>query len=82
MVTDENLHKVYTGPAITATAIKENLEDNGITVVLDDDFYAGDTPQDEAPIVENLDVFVNKDDLGKAQQLIDEMYNDMMDDNN
>ncbi|MFI2742267.1 hypothetical protein ACG2LH_05970 [Zhouia sp. PK063] len=82
MITDENMHKIFTGPSVTATAVKENLEENGINAILDDDYNSGKSPEDEAPIVENLDVFVHKDDLGKSQQLIDEMYNDLLDDNN
>lgn len=77
---NEEVHKVYTGPMVTAKMIKERLEDSGITAFQEDDFYSGEIPNTEDGVVEKLDVYVNKEDLVKAQQVIEETYTDLLDD--
>ncbi|SFU53731.1 Putative signal transducing protein [Pustulibacterium marinum] len=77
-----DVHKVYTGPMITAQMIMERLEDRGIETIQEDDYFSGTEPNTEEGVVENIDVYVDKDDLVKAQQVIEESYTDLLDDNN
>lgn len=73
----ENVLKVYTGSKVTASLIKEKLENCGISAFLNTGYQKLLSEQPEK-ISQNTDVFVYKGDLAKAQQVVEEIYIDIM----
>lgn len=74
----ENVLKVFTGTTITATAIKERLEEAGIKAFLEDDLFYQDVLNNSEKLPEKLDVYVAKQNLAEAQKVIEEAYIDVM----
>ncbi|GLB49227.1 hypothetical protein [Neptunitalea lumnitzerae] len=75
----ENGIKVFTGTEITATMIKERLIENGIKASLEDDDFYKDVVTNEQKVPEKLNVYVPRENVIQAQEVIEEAYVDLMD---
>lgn len=70
--------KVYTGSMISAKIISERLEDHGIeNFQLDENSNTSFSNNTNIP--ENLDVYVHRKDLLKAQEVLEETYINLLD---
>ncbi len=67
-----NLYRAFTGSEIEVILLKSELEANGISVMVKDDFTSGLAAGFYAGSPSTLDLFINEEDGEKALPIIEE----------
>lgn len=67
-----NLIRVYTGTDITVNLLKEELEEAGISAMIQNDFNSGISAGFAGGTLSTIDLFIQESDLMKAQSIISE----------
>ncbi len=72
------LLRVYTGTEITANLLKEELEKNGISGMVRNDFKSGVMAGFSGGMPSNADLYINESDFDKAKPIINK-FNEIND---
>ncbi|PVW14682.1 putative signal transducing protein [Marixanthomonas spongiae] len=73
----EETIRIYTGPALVAQALKSRLNDIGIEPITKDDHQSGIVSGFAIGVPGQVRLFIRKDQLPKAQPVIDLFLKDM-----
>ena len=79
MKVDNNLIRVYSGTEISVTLLKEELEENGISAMIQNDYQSGITAGFFGGGTTAIDLFVQESDLQAAESIVNDFitnYND------
>jgi hypothetical protein len=75
----EDLIRIYTGTEISVIHLKEELEECGIDVLLQNDFQSGMSADFVGGIPSSIDIYIKKTDLGKAEPIIEDFKKNIND---
>lgn len=67
MKANNNLIRVYTGTELTVNLLKEELEKNGISAMIQNDFNSGISAGFSGGVPSSVDLFIQESDLEKAE---------------
>jgi hypothetical protein len=66
----DDLIRVYTGTEISVIHLKEELEECGIDVLMQNDFQSGMSADFVGGIPSSIDIYIKKTDMEKAEPII------------
>jgi len=70
MKDEDNLIRVYSGTEISVTLLKEELEENGISAMIQNDFQSGITAGFFGGGTTAIDLFVQESDLKATETIV------------
>lgn len=68
----DNLIRIYTGREVTALILKSELEQSGISAIIQDDFKSGVSAGFYGGTPSSIDLFIEESDFKKAEPIIRE----------
>jgi hypothetical protein len=68
----DDLIRVYTGTEISVIHLKEELEEGGIDVLMQNDFQSGMSADFVGGVPSSIDIYIKKTDLEKAEPIIED----------
>jgi hypothetical protein len=70
MKDSDDLIRVYTGTEVSVIHLKEELEESGISVLLQNDFQSGISAGFVGGVPSSIDLYINKSDVEIADPII------------
>jgi hypothetical protein len=70
MENEKDLIRVYTGTEIYVIHLKEELEENGISVLMQNDFQSGISAGFVGGVPSAVDLYISESDMKKAEPII------------
>jgi len=70
MKEENKLIRVYSGTELTVYLLKEELEESGIPVMIQNDFNSGVSAGFSAGGLSSVDLFIQESDLQKAEPIL------------
>lgn len=67
-----NLIRVYSGTELTVNLLKDELEEFGISSMIQNDFNSGISAGFSGGVPSSIDLFIQELDLGKAESILSE----------
>jgi hypothetical protein len=67
-----NLIRVYSGTELTVNLLKDELEEFGISSMVQNDFNSGISAGFSGGVPSSIDLFIQELDLGKAESILSE----------
>lgn len=73
MMTGLNLVKIFTGSELTVNLLKEELENNGITSIIKDEFSSGLAAGFAGGVPSSIDLYIQESDVAEAEPIIHDL---------
>ncbi|MGD9930067.1 MAG: DUF2007 domain-containing protein [Mangrovibacterium sp.] len=73
MITGLNLVKIFTGSELTVNLLKEELENNGITSIVKDEFSSGLAAGFAGGVPSSIDLYIQESDVAEAEPIIHDL---------
>ncbi|HNW52142.1 MAG TPA: DUF2007 domain-containing protein [Prolixibacteraceae bacterium] len=70
MKNGDNLVRVYTGNEVSVIHLKEELEEEGISVMFQNDFQSGISAGFVGGVPTAIDVYIRQGDMAKAEPIL------------
>jgi len=75
----EDLVRVYSGSEISVIHLKEELEESGIDVLLQNDFQSGMSADFVGGVPSSIEIYIKKTDLKKSEPIINDFIQNIHD---
>jgi hypothetical protein len=72
MKEENNLIRIYTGTEVSVIHLKEELEEGGIDVLIQNDFQSGMSAGFVGGVPSSIDIYIKKTDIAKAEPIIED----------
>lgn len=72
MKEESNLVRIFTGSEISVILLKGELEENGITALIQNDFQSGISAGFSGGVPSGIDLFIMESDLFKAEPIVND----------
>jgi len=79
MQNGNDLIRVYTGTEVSVIHLKEELEEGGIDVLLQNDFQSGISAGFVGGVPSAIDVYIKESDMEKAEPIIADFIKNIQD---
>ncbi|MCW0483764.1 putative signal transducing protein [Gaoshiqia sediminis] len=73
MITGLNLVKIFTGSELTVNLLREELENNGITSIVKDEFSSGLAAGFAGGVPSAIDLYIQESDVAEAEPIIHDL---------
>jgi hypothetical protein len=79
MENENDLIRIYTGTEVSVIHLKEELEENGISVMMQNDFQSGISAGFVGGVPSAIDLYILEKDLKKAEPIINDFIQNIHD---
>jgi len=78
MKSETNLIRVYSGTEISINLLKAELEDNGISAIIQNDFQSGISAEFYGGGTASVDLFIQESDMKSGEPIINDFIKNYM----